>query len=65
MVKFQLVLMGMAENCMIQRPPQSVFAEIPSAYGSCTTSQIADSFCLAVESFTNKAEEGGGEKALL
>lgn len=54
MVKFQLVL-------MIQRPPQSTIAELPSAYGSCSTSQRADSFCLAVELFKSKPEKGGGK----
>lgn len=44
---------------MIKQPPQSMVAEVPSAYGSCTTSQIADSFCLAVESIHKQARKGG------
>lgn len=50
MVKFQLFL-------MIQRPPQSTIAELPSAYGSCSISQRADSICLAVDLFKKKPEK--------
>lgn len=57
-VKYQLVLMGMLKgNQMIQRPPQSTTEKLPAVYGSCSTLQRGERFCLA-GCFKNKPKSG-------
>lgn len=52
--------MGMLrESWMTQRPPQCTAEKLPAVYGSCSTLQRGERFCLA-GLFKNKPERGWG-----